>query len=57
MPNVVSFSNCHDAIAALAAVHLVGVCPPTAAVYTPTSAWAGVVGTHARRHAPPTDRP
>ena len=52
VPSVASFSNCHDAITALAAVHLVGVCPPTAAVYDANVGIGGVVGTQPASHAP-----
>jgi len=52
VPNVASFSNCHDATAALAAVHLVGVCPPSAAVYDATIGIGGVVGTQPASRAP-----
>ena len=36
IPNLTTFTNCNDAIQALKAVHLVGVCPPTAAQYSST---------------------
>ena len=52
VPDVTSFSNCHDAVAALAAVHLVGVCPPAAAQYSSTVAAGGVARHHAGRPAP-----
>lgn len=52
VPNVATFSNCHDAIAALAAVHLVGVCPPAAAVYDSNVPAGGVVGTQPAGRAP-----
>ena len=45
VPNVSTFTTCHDAVAALASVHLVGVCPPAAAVYDSTIALGGVVRT------------
>ena len=52
VPNVSTFSSCHDAVAALAAVHLVGVCPPAAAVYSPTVGVGGVVSTQPATTAP-----
>jgi beta-lactam-binding protein with PASTA domain/tRNA A-37 threonylcarbamoyl transferase component Bud32 len=52
VPKVATFSSCHDAVAALAAVHLVGVCPPTAAVYDATIGVDGVVGTQPAAQAP-----
>ena len=52
VPNVSTFTNCHDATAALAAVHLVGVCPPTAAVYSSTVGVGGVIATQPTGHAP-----
>ena len=52
VPPVASFSNCHDALAALAAVHLVGTCPPTAAVYSSTVAAGAVIGTAPKGQAP-----
>ena len=45
IPNLTTFSNCTDAIGALAAVHLVGVCPPEAATYSSTVATGAIVGT------------
>ena len=36
IPDVTSFTNCNDAIQALRAVHLVGVCPASAAQYSAT---------------------
>jgi serine/threonine protein kinase/beta-lactam-binding protein with PASTA domain len=45
VPKVATFSSCHDAVAALDAVHLVGVCPPAAAVYDSNVGVGGVVGT------------
>ena len=47
-----SFTNCHDAVAALAAVHLVGVCPAAAAQYSATVAAGGVLGTTPAGRAP-----
>jgi len=52
VPNVANFSNCHDAVAALAAVHLVGVCPPAAAVYSSNVNSGGVVSTEPAASAP-----
>ena len=52
MPDVSSFSDCHDAVAALAVVHLVGVCPPTAAQYNATVPVGGVLATTPVGHAP-----
>ena len=52
VPSVATFTNCHDATAALAAVHLVGVCPPAAAVYSSTVGVGGVIGTQPVGHAP-----
>jgi serine/threonine-protein kinase len=43
--NLTSYSGCADAIQALAAVHLVGVCPDTAAQYSATVAAGGILGT------------
>ncbi|MGD0882947.1 MAG: protein kinase, partial [Acidimicrobiales bacterium] len=45
VPDLGSFTNCHDAIQALAGVHLVGVCPPGAAAYSSTVPAGAVVGT------------
>ncbi|HEY5108213.1 MAG TPA: protein kinase [Acidimicrobiales bacterium] len=52
VPKVATFSSCHDAVAALAAVHLVGICPPTAAVYDANIGVDGVVGTQPAAQAP-----
>ena len=52
VPPVASFSNCHDAVAALAAVHLVGTCPPVAAVYSSSVAAGAVIGTTPKGQAP-----
>jgi beta-lactam-binding protein with PASTA domain/tRNA A-37 threonylcarbamoyl transferase component Bud32 len=52
VPNVTTFSNCHDAVAALAAVHLVGVCPAAAAVYDSSVGVGGVVRTEPAGSAP-----
>jgi serine/threonine-protein kinase len=45
VPALTAFTNCHDAIAALAAVHLVGVCPPAAARYSSTAPAGAILGT------------
>jgi eukaryotic-like serine/threonine-protein kinase len=52
LPNVTSFTDCHDAIVALASVHLVGVCPPAAAQYSSSVASGAVTGTTPTGHAP-----
>ena len=52
VPKVATFSSCHDAVAALDAVHLVGVCPSTAAVYDSNVGVGGVVGTQPATQAP-----
>jgi serine/threonine-protein kinase len=52
VPDLTSFSNCHDAVQALAGAHLVGVCPPTAAQYSPTVASGAIVGTTPATRAP-----
>ena len=52
VPDVTTFSSCHDAVAALAAVHLVGVCPASAAVYDSTVGAGGVVRTQPAGSAP-----
>jgi len=52
VPPVASFSNCRDAVTALAAVHLVGTCPPTAAVYSSSVASGAVIDTAPKGHAP-----
>jgi serine/threonine protein kinase/beta-lactam-binding protein with PASTA domain len=43
--NLTSYTSCADAIQALAAVHLVGVCPDSAAQYSPTVKAGGILGT------------
>ncbi len=45
IPDVSSFSTCSDATKALAAAHLVGSCPPTAAVYSSTVPAGAVITT------------
>ncbi len=52
VPNLTSFSNCHDAVQALAGSHLVGVCPPAAAQYSSTVPAGAIVGTSPAAHAP-----
>ncbi len=43
-PPLTTFTSCSDAEAALAALHLVGVCPPSAARYSSSVHAGGVVG-------------
>ncbi len=43
IPNLTTFSNCAQAIQALQSVHLVGACPPAAAVYSSTVVAGAVV--------------
>jgi serine/threonine-protein kinase len=45
IPNVSTFATCNDAIQALLAAHLVGVCPPSAQQYSPTVVAGAVLGT------------
>jgi len=52
IPNVASFTDCHDAVQALAAVHLVGTCPPAAAQYSATVPAGAVIGTTPATAAP-----
>jgi len=52
VPKVANFSNCHDAVAALDAVHLIGVCPPSAAAYDSNVAVGGVIATQPATQAP-----
>ncbi len=52
IPDLASFTDCHDAVQALAAVHLVGVCPPTAAQYDSTVPAGAIVGTSPVASAP-----
>ena len=52
IPPITSFSNCQDAVAALAAVHLVGTCPATAAVYSSSVASGAVIDTTPKGQAP-----
>ena len=52
VPKVATFSSCHDAVAALDAVHLVGVCPSAAAVYDSNVGVGGVIGTQPAGQSP-----
>jgi eukaryotic-like serine/threonine-protein kinase len=52
IPNVANFADCHDAVQALAGVHLVGACVPGAAQYSTTVQAGAVVGTAPVTHAP-----
>jgi len=52
IPNLASFTDCHDAVQALAAVHLVGVCPPAAAQYDSTVPAGAILGTTPAANAP-----
>jgi len=52
VPDLATFSNCHDAVQALAGVHLVGVCPPGAAQYSATVATGAIIGTTPTGQAP-----
>ena len=45
IPDVTTFTDCHDAVQALAAVHLVGTCPVAAEQYSSTVPTGGVLGT------------
>ncbi|MDA8367290.1 MAG: PASTA domain-containing protein, partial [Actinomycetota bacterium] len=44
IPNLTTFSSCKDAIAALAAIHLVGVCPSSVAQYSSTVPAGAILG-------------
>ena len=44
IPNLTTFSSCKDAIAALAAIHLVAVCPSSVAQYSPTVPSGAILG-------------
>jgi serine/threonine-protein kinase len=50
--NLSTYSNCGDAIKALASIHLVGVCPASAAQYSPTVAAGAVLGSTPSTSAP-----
>ncbi len=52
IPDLTTFSNCHDAVQALAGIHLVGVCPPTAAQYSSTVVAGAIIGTSPASSAP-----
>jgi eukaryotic-like serine/threonine-protein kinase len=52
IPDLAAFSNCHDAVQALAGLHLVGVCPPTAAQYSSTVVAGAIIGTSPATNAP-----
>jgi len=52
IPNLASFTDCHDAVQALAGVHLVGVCPDSAAQYDSTVPAGAIVGTSPTGQAP-----
>ncbi|MGO8871077.1 MAG: protein kinase domain-containing protein [Acidimicrobiales bacterium] len=52
IPNLSALTNCHDAIQALAAVHLAGACPPTAAQYSATVVPGAIIGTSPSGTAP-----
>jgi serine/threonine-protein kinase len=52
IPNLTTFSTCHDATQALAAVHLVGVCPPSAAQYSSTVVAGAILTTSPTGTAP-----
>ena len=43
-PPLTTFTSCKDAVAALAVLHLVGVCPPSAARYSSSVRAGGVIG-------------
>ncbi len=45
IPNLTGYSTCNDAIQALAAVHLVGTCPASAAQYSSTAPAGAILGT------------
>ena len=44
IPDLTTFTNCQDATAALAALHLVGVCPQSAAQYSSTKPAGAILG-------------
>ncbi len=51
IPDLTTYSSCKDAVQALAAVHLVGVCPPSAARYSSSVPAGGVLGSSPTGHA------
>ena len=52
VPDLTSFSNCHDAVRPWPASHLVGVCPPGGRPYSSTVPAGAIVGTSPAAHAP-----
>jgi serine/threonine-protein kinase len=52
IPDLASFSTCADAVKALAAVHLVGVCPASAAQYSSTVVAGAVISSSPTGSAP-----
>ncbi len=52
IPDVVTYSSCKGAVQALAAVHLVGTCPASAAQYSSSVPAGGILGTSPTGHAP-----
>jgi serine/threonine-protein kinase len=52
IPNLTTFATCNQAIQALAAVHLVGVCPASAAQYSSTVVAGAVLATSPTGTAP-----
>ena len=52
IPALTSFASCADAVAALKAIHLVGVCPPTAEQYSSTVVAGAVLGSTPTGTAP-----
>jgi len=52
IPSLTSYSNCNDAVQALAAIHLVGACPSTAAQYSSTVVAGAIIGTTPATSAP-----
>jgi len=52
IPDLTSFTGCNQAVQALQAVHLVGVCPASSARYSPTVVSGAVIGTSPAGTAP-----
>ncbi len=52
IPDLTTYSSCKDAAKALAAVHLVGTCPASAAQYSSSVPAGGILGTSPTGHAP-----
>jgi beta-lactam-binding protein with PASTA domain/tRNA A-37 threonylcarbamoyl transferase component Bud32 len=52
IPDLTTYSSCKDAVKALAALHLVGTCPASAAQYSSSVPAGGIVGTSPTGHAP-----